>query len=842
MAERRQVVIDLITKTGGSKRGLTTLNRQLGGVQKSSVSAGKGVKGFGQGVKGLGGSLGGLGLAAGGAAAGVALIGAGIKASVGAFASFDDKLNQSLAIMGDVTNAMRSDMSNAARELAKVTRFSADEAAESYFFLASAGLDAEQAIAALPGVASFAQAGMFDMALATDLLTDAQSSLGLTVDDAAQNMLNMTRVSDVFVKANTLANTSVQQVSEAITNKLGASLRAYNIDLEEGVAVLAVYADQGLKGAAAGESFNIVLRDLKKAASENSAAFAEAGVAVFDSNGNFRNMADIVGDLTGAFGGLSVEQQTHLANQLGFQDRSFKNIQLLLGQSDAIREYEKGLLSAGAITKEVADKQMESFAAQMDVIKSRLTDVGIGLGEKLAPSVLDAAKAFADFVESVGPSIELFGNLFATVATDVLKDIALIAEAVNVLQGVFNDSQHSQNTWNAALKASAKLLEEGVPAADVYERALTDLARTGLITTDSVAALQRVTGVTSKELFNATTAVLTHNRALEASGKATSATTNDTKVLEASLRTQILSLGLSTVETLSLFEAHGVLAGHLDRTNNAAHLLALNTDTLTVNQSFLADATTTTTGEIVSFKQSILEATDAQTSLANAMREFADPTFAAVSALERLQEAQAALIELQEGGEASAYELAAAELEVAKAALEAQGALDDFSAAGVDEQIRIIATAAGISEAKARELFDTLGLIDGQSVTSVINVHTRYTQSGSKAEKLAALGLDKSSLDRSPGVRRKLAALGLEHGGPVSQGSPYLVGEAGPEVFVPAQSGSVISNRDVKGLISALRNSNTGGGQRLSGRLVAPINLDGRQIAEAIIDYETSLR
>ena len=453
MAERRQVVIDLITKTGGSKRGLTTLNRQLGGVQKSSVSAGKGVKGFGQGVRGLGGSLGGLGLAAGGAAAGVALIGAGIKASVGAFASFDDKLNQSLAIMGDVTNAMRSDMSNAARELAKVTRFSADEAAESYFYLGSAGLDAAQSISALPTVASFAQAGMFDMALATDLLTDAQSSLGLTVDDAAQNMLNMTRVSDVFVKANTLANTSVQQVSEAITNKLGASLRAYNIDLEEGVAVLAVYADQGLKGAAAGESFNIVLRDLKKAASENSAAFAEAGVAVFDSNGNFRNMSDVVGDLTGAFGGLSVEQQTHLANQLGFQDRSFKNIQLLLGQSAAIAEYETALRSAGGVTKEVAEKQMESFAAQMDVIKSRLTDVGIGLGEELAPSILDAAKAFADLVDSVEPAIGLFADLFGLLVTDTVNDFVSV---LNTLRGVFDETQATQNTWNAVLEESTQ--------------------------------------------------------------------------------------------------------------------------------------------------------------------------------------------------------------------------------------------------------------------------------------------------------------------------------------------------------------------------------------------------
>ena len=33
---------------------------------------------------------------------------------------------------------------------------------------------------------------MFDMALATDLATDSQSALGLTVKDAEQNLTNLT--------------------------------------------------------------------------------------------------------------------------------------------------------------------------------------------------------------------------------------------------------------------------------------------------------------------------------------------------------------------------------------------------------------------------------------------------------------------------------------------------------------------------------------------------------------------------------------------------------------------------------------------------------------------------
>jgi hypothetical protein len=35
---------------------------------------------------------------------------------------------------------------------------------------------------------------------------------------------------------------------------------------------------------------------------------------------------------------------------------------------------------------------------------------------------------------------------------------------------------------------------------------------------------------------------------------------------------------------------------------------------------------------------------------------------------------------------------------------------------------------------------------------------------------------------------------GRQHGGPVSMGMPYLVGERGPELFVPSTSGSVVPN------------------------------------------------
>ena len=274
-----------------------------------------------------------LGKAATMALAAVAAAGAAIAVlSVREFAKFDGALQKSVSIMGDLSSAMRDDMASAAREVAKTTTFSAEQAAESFFFLASAGLDAEQSISALPQVAAFAQAGMFDMALATDLLTDAQSALGLSSDDTAQNLANMSRVADVLVKANTLANASVEQFSTSLTNKAGTALKALGKDVEEGVAVLAVFADQGIKAELAGNQLAIVLRDLTTKAIKNKDAFAEMGVSVFDSEGEMRNIADVIADLEVAMDGMSDETAKATLLQLGFTDKSVSAIQALLGQ------------------------------------------------------------------------------------------------------------------------------------------------------------------------------------------------------------------------------------------------------------------------------------------------------------------------------------------------------------------------------------------------------------------------------------------------------------------------------------------------------------------------------
>lgn len=464
-SERLQVILQLIA--GQYKSEARQAAAATGQIGRSAKGAGTATSVMGRTMdKVAGGGL--VGLAAGGYAAKKAF-----DVTIGAFASFDDKMTESLAIMGDVSDEMRQEMSDAAREVAKETTFSAEQAAESYFFLASAGLDAEQSIAAMPQVAKFAQAGMFDMALATDLATDAQSSLGLTVDDSAQNLENLTRVTDVFVKANALANTSVQQISEAFTTKAGAALRSLNKDVEEGAAVLAAFADQGVKGAEAGTQFSIVLRDLQTKALQNEEAFAAAGVAVFDAAGNMRNLADIIGDIESALAGMSDAEKKSTLLGLGFSDKSVAALTTLLGTSDAIREYEAALRDAGGTTEEVADKQLQSASKQWELFLSALQDVGLELGENVLPALSETVPALQDMAEALGMIAEIvpIGEFFDSPIPDDIDERA--GDAVKEL-GFFEKILYRVGRTAAIVSPEARVMAQNIEkATDAFNKSRT---------------------------------------------------------------------------------------------------------------------------------------------------------------------------------------------------------------------------------------------------------------------------------------------------------------------------------------------------------------------------------
>lgn len=386
-----------------------------------------------RGVKNAQSALGKFGkFAAATAAAATAAVTGIAVVSIKEFAKFDAALTKSTAIMGDVSDALVNDMSDAAREVAKTTTFSAEQAAESYYFLASAGLDAAASIQAMPAVAAFAQAGMFDMALATDLLTDAQSALGLAVkDDAVKNMENMITVSDTLARASQLANATIEQFSVSLTTKAGTALKTVGKDIQEGAAALAVFADAGVKGELAGTQLTNTIFGLSDRAKAVPDDFKALGIEVFDAAGNMSNFADIADDFGDALAGMSTEQKLATLNNLGFSKQARAGILLMIGNGDALRNYESELRNAGGTADEVANKQLKSMSNQFELVKSRIADVGIEIGSNLAPMLIQLLNEMEPVIKTAGPALVEFFKSLGPIIAGVLKSLPAIMGAVS---------------------------------------------------------------------------------------------------------------------------------------------------------------------------------------------------------------------------------------------------------------------------------------------------------------------------------------------------------------------------------------------------------------------------
>ncbi len=207
----------------------------------------------------------------------------------------------------------------------------------------------------------------------------------------------MGRLSDVIVRGNELSNASVEQYSEALTNRFGAALKAANKDVEEGVALLAAFAAQGRKGMPAGRTATIWMRDIGRQARENAGAFAQFGIRVYDQQGQMRNFADIIRDLENALGDLSPQAKGAALAQLGLVEISADATKMLLGCSRVVGQWHKELDKAGGATQRVAERNMNSFLEQLKQLNAALTDLLRGVLQPL----MDAMRPLIDILTTV---------------------------------------------------------------------------------------------------------------------------------------------------------------------------------------------------------------------------------------------------------------------------------------------------------------------------------------------------------------------------------------------------------------------------------------------------------
>lgn len=338
-----------------------------------------------------------------------------VKDSVSTGMNFDTAMSQVAATMGKSVDEIQN-LRDFAKEMGATTKYSATESAEALNFMALAGYDAETSMAMLPNVMNLASAGAFDLARASDMITDTQTAFGISIERTTQMV-------DEMAKAASTGNTSVAQLGDAFltVGGLAKELNGGFVTLSDGTTAsvdgiqeleiaLTAMANAGVKGSEAGTHMRNLLMKLASPTEDATKLFEELGVSVFDDAGNMKSLKDIFGDLQNAFVGMNDQQKKLQAISEIFNARDTASATALL---DAIEQswdnIGESILNAEGAAGRMAATQIKNLEGWKTMLASAKEGFQIGLSDMIKPMLTEFVKFGAEGFQGLTDAINQHG-------------------------------------------------------------------------------------------------------------------------------------------------------------------------------------------------------------------------------------------------------------------------------------------------------------------------------------------------------------------------------------------------------------------------------------------------
>ena len=310
-------------------------------------------------------------------------------------------------------------LEDTAREYGATTVFSASEAAAALKYMALAGWDTEQSTSALGGVLDLAAASGMGLAEASDMVTDYLSAFGMAADKSSY-------FADLLAYAQAHSNTSAAQLGEAYKNT-AASMNAAGQDIETTTSLLAMMANQGLKGSEAGTALTAVMRDMTSKMEDGAIEIGKTSVAVMDASGNYRDLTDILMDVQAATSGMGdAERAMALSNT--FTSDSLKGLNLMLNAGvENAADFEEQLRKSGGAAGDMADTMNDNLSGDLKEMQSGFDELKLKIYDGLQAPLRTAV----GFVTSnVIPKLDSIVPKVMPMIQSAIDGIAPITEGV----------------------------------------------------------------------------------------------------------------------------------------------------------------------------------------------------------------------------------------------------------------------------------------------------------------------------------------------------------------------------------------------------------------------------
>ncbi|MBY6816472.1 phage tail tape measure protein [Clostridium botulinum] len=403
-----KIIIDTKIDSSGAEKGIGNLN---------SIAS-KGLKGFTGAITGVGVALGGIGAYA---------------LKVGS--DFEAGMSKVKAISGATADDMVK-LSDKAKEMGATTKFSATESSEALQYMAMAGWKTEQMLNGLPGIMNLAAASGEDLALTSDIVTDAMTAFGMKAEESGH-------FADVLAQASSNSNTNVAMLGESFkyVAPLAGSL---GYKAEDTSIALGLMANAGVKASQSGTSLKTALVNMAKPTSNMQAVMDQYGLSLQNTDGSMKSLKEVMDMLRDKMGGLDEATKASASAQL-FGKESLAGMLAVINASP--EDYEKltnAIYNADGASKQMADTMNDNLKGQVVLLKSALEGLGIQIYESVDNPMKDIVKSANDMVAQLSEAFKNggfegltneLGNVFAQIVTGISQQAPLLINAsVNVIQ------------------------------------------------------------------------------------------------------------------------------------------------------------------------------------------------------------------------------------------------------------------------------------------------------------------------------------------------------------------------------------------------------------------------
>lgn len=322
----------------------------------------------------------------------------GAEYAVEVGSGLESSLSNVRALSG-ATDLEMQQLKKTAEDLGRESRtFTAENVSDSFGYMALAGWNVQQQLAAIPGVMNLAAASEMDLAEASDMVTDYLTAFGLSAEHASE-------MADMLAYAQSHSNATTAQFGEAWRNS-AANLNAAGQSMKTSLAFLEAFANEGAKSERAGTQLAAIVRDLTKKMSDGAIQIGNTTIAVQDSAGNFRDLIDIMEDVEKATEGMGTAQRSEALAAV-FTDDSIKGVNMSLQEGIGnIRSYREQLEDCDGAAEDMANTMTDNMKGSMDSAHSAAEGLGDAIYDYIKGPLSDMFDGIADGLNNITDEIK----------------------------------------------------------------------------------------------------------------------------------------------------------------------------------------------------------------------------------------------------------------------------------------------------------------------------------------------------------------------------------------------------------------------------------------------------